>query len=222
MKSGTSTFFKLLCQHPRIRPPVQKAVRYFSSFPNQSPAWYRSFFPVTEQGELTGEATPVYFWAPDAPEMIKRLIPDVRLIVLFRNPVDRAFSQFNMQQRVDVKMSFEEAIDVNNPEGLERKRHYLEHGHYARYVKRWLEVFPREQMLFIRFETFFANPRAGLDAVFHFLGIESCIPEDLEAREVGVYTSTLSPETRTKLVEYYRQPNRELQRLLGEEFTWDD
>ena len=219
MKSGTTSFFNYLAQHPQVAPPVQKAVRYFSRYPDQDVDWYRSFFPMNKGSRITGEASPRYFWVDTAPAQIKATVPDAKLIVLLRNPIDRAFSQYHMQTKGDDGVPFEHAIDPEHPDYLEDKRHYLERGCYARYAKRWLTLFPREQMLFLHFENFLADPLSGMKSVFDFLGLEEVYPSDLTPRVVGSYSKML-PETRARLNEHFREPNAELTELLGPEFSW--
>ncbi|MEM7216970.1 MAG: sulfotransferase domain-containing protein [Pseudomonadota bacterium] len=220
MKSGTTSFYAYLSQHPQINPAQRKAIRYFNYFRDQGDGWYRSHFPYIEPGKITGEASPLYFWGAGVPADVKRLVPDVKLITILRNPITRAFSQYHMQAKQDGEPGFDAATDPDSEHYLEPKRQYLERGHYARYIRRWLEHFPREQMLFLKFESLYGNPTEELAKVYRFLGIDVVLPDDLTPRVVGSY-DRIPPATVERLAALYAQSNAELRDLLGDDFTWD-
>jgi len=121
-RCGTTSLFNYLSQHPDIYPSFPKEVHYFSNYYKKGTAWYRSHFPLTWQKKyrelvqgrkfMTGEATPYYFSHPHAPRRIFNALPKVRLFLLLRNPVDRAFSHYQYEVKMGIEsLSFEEAID---------------------------------------------------------------------------------------------------------------
>lgn len=224
-KAGTSSLYYYLAQHPQIGMSLEKELHYYNYhvLRGKGRGWYKSFFPLKfkSRGKITGEASPYYLFDGAAPARIKADIPNVKLIALLREPVDRAYSSYSMnkrqQQRADFP-SFEDAI-ANEDMSQEESRLYLYRGRYAEHIRPWLACFPRDSILFVRSEEFFADPRAALDEVYDFLGVERIYPGDLKAQEVGRYPE-LAAGTRTKLEEYFRSANQELVELLGERFRW--
>ncbi len=94
-RAGTSSLYYYLSQHPQILPAVRKELHFFDDHYRRGLGWYRSQFPTRgARGTITGEATPYYLSHPHAPARIQRLLPQARLIVLLRNPVERAISHY--------------------------------------------------------------------------------------------------------------------------------
>ena len=123
MKSGTTSLYDFVVKHPGIAPAAKKEVQYFSTRHRYrlGRLWYRSNFPTslsrrrfykkTNQRLLSGEATPAYLFYPMVPGRMKEILPDVKLIVILRNPVDRAYSHYHHSLRKNMEpMSFEKAI----------------------------------------------------------------------------------------------------------------
>lgn len=93
MKSGTSSLFHYLQMHPLVAPPVRKEVHFFTIGYSKGAGWYRAHFPLKSNipaGGITGEGCPGYFFAPGVEHRIHDLLPNARLIVLLRDPVERA------------------------------------------------------------------------------------------------------------------------------------
>jgi len=222
-KAGTSSLFYYLSQHPQLRLAIQKEIHYYNYYclNGKNKNWYRSFFPLRSSELLTGEASPYYLFDPGAPEKIKKDIPNVKLIALLRDPVDRAYSAYSMNARRASGSfpTFEQAI-ANEDMSHEASQVYLWRGLYAQHIRPWLAHFPREQLLFIKAEDFFRRPKESLKEVYEFLDIKEVYPETLKPQEVGSY-SELSPQTRAELQHYYKGPNTELAELIGPDFNWD-
>lgn len=224
-KSGTSSLYYYLSQHPSLTLSVTKEVHYYNYYRRQGKnlSWYKSFFPlkIKSVNKKTGEASPYYLFDEGAAEQIKRDIPNVKLIALLRNPIDRAYSAYNMnvtRGNRQIPRTFEQAI-ANQNLSMEASEVYLLRGNYAEHIKKWLKHFRREQFLFIKSEEFFNDPRSTLQKVYNFLEIDENYPDNLSAQEIGAY-SELSTQTRARLENYYARPNRELAELLGDEFQW--
>ena len=100
-KSGTSSLFWYLVDHPLIFAPIKKELNYFSYFSNYSLEWYLSQFPrlPTASKFISGEASPSYFINPTVPKLVKQLMPSTKLICLLRNPIDRAYSHYQHFRR---------------------------------------------------------------------------------------------------------------------------
>lgn len=224
-KSGTSSLFYYLSQHPSLNLSVTKEIHYYNYYTRQGKniGWYKSFFPlkVRSINKKTGEASPYYLFEESAAKQLKRDIPTIKLIVILRNPIDRAYSAYNMnvsQGTNQAPQTFEQAI-ANTDLSVEASQVYLIRGQYAAHIKKWLKYFERDQFLFIKSEVFFENPRSTLEKVYKFLGIDEHYPDNLRAQEVGSY-SKITTQTRTQLEDYFKRSNQELVELLGKEFQW--
>src|SRR5262249_28187228 len=152
-----------------------KEVSFFDRHYARGEAWYRGHFPNalrrraverrTGAVPLAGEASPSYVFHPFAPERVAKLVPDVRLVVLVRNPVDRALSHYHHEVALGREsLSFEDAVEQEDGRmrgELDRMRDpsyfshawwnytYLARGRYAEQLERWLTVFPRERLLIV-------------------------------------------------------------------------
>ena len=224
-KAGTSSLYFYLSQHPGIRMSALKETHYYNYYilRGKGLSWYRGFFPlkIRTKEKMTGEASPYYLFDEDVPARIKKDLPNVKLIALFRNPIDRAYSAYNMNKRQFKAKNFptfEEAI-ANPDTSFEQSRLYLHRGRYSEHIKPWLSAFRRDQLLFVKSEELFRDPRKTLDEVYEFLGVEKLYPENIQAQEVGSYTE-LSPKTRVELEKYFRKTNDELVELLGARYRW--
>ena len=245
-KSGTTSLYEYMIKNPRIEPAITKQIHYFDKYFSRGSNWYKTTFPkkskknkiLKEFGEFqTGEATPMYMEHPLAPKRVHDLIPNVKLIVLLRNPVERAYSRYNMElKNNNENLTFEETIE-QEPERLEGEfekmkndENYFSHsydahayvttGIYADQLERWFEYFPREQFLIIKSEDFFEQPNKIMNKVFDFLQISIFKQDKFEKFREGNYPS-MKPETREKLVEFFKPHNKRLYELLGIDFGWD-
>jgi hypothetical protein len=187
-------------------------------------------------GRIVGEASPGYVFHPLAPARVKATVPEARLIVLLRDPVDRALSHYHHEVALGREsLSFEEALDAEaertrgEEERLVREpgsfSHawwdytYVARGRYAEQLERWFEVFPREQMLVLPSDELAAEPDRTYGAVLRFLGAS---PHSLGSypRVYKQEYGELRPETRQLLAERFAEPNRRLYELLGRDFGW--
>ncbi len=239
-KGGTTSLFNYLVQHPDVLPPLRKEVHYFDFNYGRGIQWYRANFPYSHRlrrGSLTLDASPYYLVHPLVPERAAQLLPGVKLVALLRNPVDRALSHYHHEVRGGREsLSFAEAI-AKEPERLageeERLRNdpdyysfnhhrysYTRRGLYIEQLRRWIQYFPRSQLLVLQSERLFRNPGAATAAVHDFLGLRRHpLEQDSPSRQVS-YDRSMPPELRTRLATYFEPYNRELYRWLGEEFDW--
>ncbi len=184
-KAGTTWLADMLRQHPGVFIPPEKELFYFNRRFFESPelynynfdqpaSWYRSFFAAAAPGQLQGEASPAYLWDDAAPERIRGFAPAVRLVAVLRDPVERAFSQYLyfIQRGYFGGLTFEQALG-KRPDLVTR-------GLYAAQLKRYLAVFPREQLSLHFFEDLQRDNRAFLKAVQAFLGLPPFIPESID------------------------------------------
>ncbi len=230
-KGGTTSLFYYLNQHPELALARRKEVYFFNLNYEKGINWYKSFFPFRSNKKISGEATPSYLFYPKTAKRIKSALPDVKLIVLLRNPIDRAYSGYAMGLKRNTEQNtFEVAIEQelaalekhNDPNNYSHERHnqfYLERGKYYSQLRPWLEEFKREQFLFIKSENFFHDPKNELEKVYEFLEISTIFPDDLSQRNPGKYDK-ISPNTVKRLEDYFEKENEQLVVLLGKEFQW--
>jgi hypothetical protein len=259
-RAGTTSLFHYLSRHPDVATPSRgeptvrwyKELHFFDETYWRGLDWYRSFFPLEATRRLArlrghdliaGEATPYYLLHPAVPARVAASLPDVRCIVLLRDPVERAYSHYQLMRRKGWEsLSFEEALEAERERvaGTEKylmderpqldesgrplhKRHkqfaYLERGLYAEQLERWFDHFPREQLLVLRAEDLLESPKETYKQVLDFVGLRRWKPRRFVTRNTGSYAS-IDPKLRARLEDYFREPNVRLARLLGEDFGW--
>lgn len=237
-KAGTSSLYQHLSEQPAVAPARRKEVRYYDISYGNGPAWYRSHFPRHAPGQITGEASPYYVIHPLAPERVAADLPNVRLIALLRNPVERAYAGWANFTRLGYEhLSFEDALAreeeilpgaaaqilLDDPPSVGREHphriySYRARGRYLDQLLEWTHYFPRERILTLISERLFTDP-GELARVHRFLNLPAPA-SGLPARNVSRYDA-MRPETRAELTEYFREPNRELAEWLGENPGWD-
>jgi Sulfotransferase domain len=261
MRCGTSSLYRYLIEHPCIAPALRKEVHFFDrNFFRNGTNWYRQHFPsslykyyvrtLLRRDFITGEGSPYYVFHPHAAKRVFQTVPRGKLIVLLRNPVDRAYSHYHYEvKRGRETFSFEEAIEWE-PKRLagERERmladqryeslncryySYVFRGLYADQLKNWLGLFPKEQFLFVRSEDFFASPSAILAETLQFLGLPAWEPSEFPKYNYAGYSRLtaakynyapypkMNAETRARLLEYFRPHNQRLYELLDRDFEWE-
>lgn len=248
-KCGTTSLYRYLTAHPDIRPATVREIGFFNTYEHYSKglAWYRSHFPsilrksfsklILGRNLLTGEADTSYIVSPHALRRISRILPKAKLILILRNPVDRAYSHYQHSRRVGREwLSFEEALEreterVGNAwrRMLEDERYYstdIEYysysrrGIYADQVAVLLSLFPTKQVLILQSEQFSADPPGTYRQVLEFLQVRSWELGDFERYNAGQYPS-MNETTRRRLVDYFRPHNQRLHKYLGRTLTWD-
>jgi len=222
-KGGTSFLYYLLTRHPLVEPAARKELHFFDQpehFDNGA-EWYRRCFPRVGskdgQRSITGEATPYYLFDPPVAERMAKIVPKAQLIALLRNPIDRAYSHYQMQvKRGTEPRSFEEAIEQQHSS-------YVSRGIYVDQLLRWFEFFSKEQMLILKSEDFFERPVETLKVVLTFLDLPDWQPEASELqqrRHTGTYRQKMDPSTRRRLEAYFEPHNQRLYECLDVDFGW--
>jgi len=237
-KAGTTALYEYLRRHPQISGPSWKEVSFFDRHWARGESWYRGNFPnvARTRGKHVGEASPSYVFHPLAPRRVQEVVPEARLIVLVRNPVDRALSQYNHEVALGREpLPFEEALDVEeerlrgeqermaaDPRYFSREwwsHTYKARGRYAEQLERWLAVFPREQLLVLPSDDLGSEPARAHAQVLEFLGAS---PQRLDSypRVYEREYEPMKPETREGLAAAFEEPNRRLYELLGRDLGW--
>jgi hypothetical protein len=241
-KAGTTSLWWYLREHPQVDPPVLKEVHFFDRDFHLGVNWYRMHYPLSGSPAtaptVTGESSPYYMFHPLVPQRVAALLPEVRIIMLLRNPVDRAFSHFQHSRRGDCEpLSFDEAIDAESQRlaGEQerlladprydsralRRYSYLARGRYIEQIERWEQYIPRARMLILESGQFFRNTGEAFARVLDFLRLPGHQPAAFGNRHPGRYQEKMSDATRGKLVEYFAPHNERLYAHLGRRFDWD-
>lgn len=239
MRCGTTTLYRHLVRHSKLRAAFNKEVHYFDRNSERGLAWYRAFFPLRASmgdGVITGEATPYYLFHPRCPEIVAKTLKDVRLIVLLRDPVERAFSHYQWAAgRGREGLSFEAALEAEEARlagehekiladpGYVSFAHqvfsYRARGEYAPQLERWIEKFDRASILVLKSESLFASPRDTVAEVLRFLDLSYEDLGPLPHRNKGA-KSPMDDRTRAELRAHFEPHNRRLCDLLGWTDSW--
>jgi len=234
-KGGTTSLYDYLIQHPDISSAFRKEVHFFDKNYDKGISWYTSFFPFREKAGITGEASPFYLYHPLVPKRVKEDLGNIKLIVLLRDPVQRAFSHYKMEKRRGIeKLSFQEALEkeeerlIDGQEKLLSGRFshnhqfhsYLDRGKYAEQLKRWFEIFPKENFYIAKSEAFFSDPKSTYKEVLNFLGLEPKGDIELTPLNTDKSRTKIPIENKQYLDQYFQKENEKLMKLIGDKFSW--
>lgn len=232
MKSGTSSLFDHVQRHPHIARPLRKELHYFSIGHHKGLGWYRAHFPLRtalDQHQITGEGCPDYLFSPGADQRIRAALPDVRLIVLLRDPVERAISHYFHEVKMgrerlpiaDALAAEDERLAgarLGTPDGLETYLHasYKRRGCYADSLARYFELFSSRQILIIGSSRVFGDPAGATSEVFDFLELPPTVVENAEYlwKNRGE-RDDVDPDVYAGLIAYFEPHNERLTDVLG-------
>ncbi len=235
-KAGTTSLAEYLGTHSQVRSAELKEIDYFTWFYDRPLRWYRGFFPLERTCRSTGEASPSYLYDPRVPARVAKTLPDVRLIAVLRDPVDRAFSHYHHERKRGFEpLDFEAALAAE-PDRLiaehervgtdpgyvsMRLRHwsYLDRGLYAQQLRGWLEHFPQEGVHVVCAEEMFADPAAVYSRALEFLGLPDEPLPAFPPLNANAY-SPLADGLKARLGSYFEDANEELFVLLGRRLDW--
>jgi hypothetical protein len=230
-RSGTTTLYHYLAQHPQVRAPLRKEIQFLSLDWERGIPWYRRHFPLVEPGQQTFEASPYYLFHPAVPVRAAAALPDARFIALVREPVARTVSHYQHNKATGVeRMTIERALDLEparlagDPDGRNHRLFsYVGRGLYAEQISRWRAAVG-DRLLVLLSEDFFDAPRRTFAQVLGFLGLEAWQPASFSVHGPRRSPAEPIPEGfRRRLQERFAAPNRELTELLGRDLSrWFD
>ena len=238
VRSGTTSLYYNICEHPSVLSADYDEIGYFDSNYHLGINWYRSMFPTHKHmnevkektgNSITGEDTPFYFWKKEAAERILKDLPNTKIIMIFRNPVDRAYSNYNLGVRYKTEeLSFDNAIDKEIEfldehsfrETVDSRRSYVSKGIYENQIRLWFNVFPRKQIHILSTEDMSNNPREELKEIFRFLDIDEYDIKQPQKQKVAKYKQ-MKKETRKKLLDFYKPHNERFFEMIQHEFEWN-
>jgi Sulfotransferase domain len=237
-RGGTTSLFRALAEHPGVaQPNFHKGVHYFDVEYERGIDWYRGHFPLRRGGRLAFESAGYYMHHPLAPERIARDLPGVKLLVLLRDPVERAHSAWKheLARGFETETSFERALELE-PERLageverirkepgylshsHRHHSYVDRGHYADQLEVLFGLFGRERVHVTFAEEFFTEPERCYDEILAFLGLAPWRPERFD-RHNARPGSPLPGALHDRLAGHFAPYDERLAALLGEVPPW--
>jgi hypothetical protein len=245
MKCGTSTLYDYLVTHPKILPSARKEIKYYDYRFQYSFNWYKGnlgCWKWSDDGLKSIDASPTYFSIPICAPRIRSDVPDVKIIILLRNPIDRAYSHYQMIVRnKNENLSFEEAIknesirvtpltekNLKDPDYRNYITYsYVRYGLYIEDLKRWYNLFPKNNILIIKSEDFEENTLNEYKKVCKFLNIPEpnldiirYIENPKNKKMVGNY-KPLEKNIRNELRKLFEPYNEQLYKFLGKDFGWN-
>ncbi len=249
-RCGTSSLYKWLGRHPNVAPSLRKEIEYFSIDYAKGERWYRAHFPLAVRRIVAGwlkrpfvtfEATPDYLFDPRAPQRAHDLVPDAKIIILLREPADRAISHYHHNERLGhepldletalrseserIAGEMERTLAEPDYRAVELRRFsYAGRSRYAEQIARWTERYPADQVLILKSEDLFGDTEATFARILEFLGLPAWQPPEFRNYSyinslAGTYTAP-EPAIAEFLAGELGDANAELVRMLGEEFTW--
>lgn len=182
-RSGTRWVSMCLYEHPQVWLSVGEP-HFFSREKNWSKGWewYESMFAGCPNGKITGEISNSYLADPETAKKIKSRYPDIKLMVIFRNPVERAFSCYLNDIKAGIiskNVQFLEAIK-------NRGDYYVNEGQHATNIKRYLEIFPKHQILMLIYDDIAKDPLSFIRTIYQFLGINQDFKPSYLNRKVNI------------------------------------
>lgn len=246
-RTGTTSLYRALMSHPLIHQAnFHKGVNYFDINYHRDFAWYRGHFPTAASLSLrtrghagspvTFEASGYYMFHPCAAERMARHLPEVKILAMLRDPIERAFSAHKHElARGFESEPFERALDLEEERlaGQEDRmvadptyqshshRHhaYTRRGHYAEQVTRMLEHFPAAQVHLVESESFFEQPERTYGQVLDFLDLPATMPDSFD-RWNARPSSPMADSTRARLRKHFEPHDEALAPLLGRTPAW--
>lgn len=229
MKSGTSQLTYFLSQHPNIG-CFYKEIHFFDNDFEQGREWYQRHLPKKNREVLmTGEDSPIYICDERVPSRVFSMYPNIKLIAILRNPVDRTYSHYQMRVRLLWEpISFEDALAIEeNQDGsyiigrIPPTYPYLKTSMYVKHLERWFSFFSQDQMLIIFSEDLQKKPLNTLNKICAFLGVPPFAKMPAEDPVLTRKYPPMNAATRNRLEQVFTPYNIQLEQLLGVPIPWN-
>jgi|GEM_PF-722268 hypothetical protein len=237
-KSGTTTLYELLCSHPNVERGLIKENNILAE-PKDRLVDFQLCFPVKSKGKITGDASHLHTWMPFGLERIKNHFPEAKILVIMRNPIERAYSLFNMDKKIGYlppNLTFEQYIDIEiqlretitNPKDADDQyknmRFYgnkygwaLSRGLYHLYLEKLERLGLTYQAIFL--EELNSSFNSEWKRIEDFIGLPHHEISSMEQNK-GKYVEPISLEAQGKLEGFYKEPNARLVEILGRSLPW--
>ena len=238
VRSGTTSMYHYLDEHPSIVKSAYDELGFFDDNFRLGWAWYKTLFPtnITKKiikrktgNFLTFDDTPFYIYNEDVAKKIKNYFPKTKLIIILRNPIDRAYSNYHLGVRMgDEKRTFDQAVDDEMQKIAEYNeiemddyisQSYLGRGIYAKQLEIWLKYFPASVIKILESERFSNDTEKTMNEVFEFLDLPNHNIRNLKKKNVAEYPP-MRTETRQKLCNFFSEYNEKLYDMLKVRYDW--
>lgn len=251
-RGGTTSLFNYLLMHPGVlglypESRGKKSTDFFFADSGQSLPWYRSHFHTAGRkarmarrlgyAPVGGEASPYYVWDPRIADRVRAAFPDVKTVLLLRDPVERAWSHYQERRQNGVEpLGFAEALAAEPArlhgelEAMAKDPAYHSTAHdwyayrargiYLPQVRNWLRSFPAEQLLVLRSEDMYADPQDVVDQVTDFLGVDRHPLPTTQTFNASHQKSSVPEPVRSELAAFYAPHNAALEEFLGRPLHW--
>ena len=235
-KAGTRSVAQYLRQHPNVVVHQSKEGHFFDRdkhFNDSTPdaaaldTYHQGFHSISSD-QIRCDITPDYLYRPSVIERIHAYNPKAQWIILLRNPIERAYSAWNMEvNRQTENLSFEEALRAEldgSIAGREHDRfHYISRGQYHHQLQRLWQYFPQSQCHVFSAEALWENPRNLLNQVAQTIGIDCNDAAQYQHTHKGKYRSPMSDDSREWLAQHFKTELNDLPKLLNwQENPWTD
>ena len=248
-RAGTTTLYHYLVRHPQVLGAIgDKEVHHFDQPGAEDLHAYRAAFPrratVEREGRrahgkvVVGEATPYYLFHPAVPERVRAALPDVRLIAVLRDPVERAWSHHRHEVELGYEdLPFEDALEreeerlageeerlLSDPRAVSfahQHHSYVARGRYLEQLARWWRAFPSERLLLIRSEDLHRDPASTMGSISEHLGIEPWSPTAWRSYNASAGSRSMPDRARERLRASFASWNRRLVDATGVEWDWN-
>lgn len=241
-RGGTSSLYNYLIQHPLICHPLKKEIHYFDLNYKKGSKWYLANFnkKYTNSKMISGEATPYYMFHPLAIKRIKKDFPDIKIIIVLRNPMERTISHYKHEVRLkrekrsikDVVLNYKferdiitneekKIIDGKNYNSYYHQRiSYLSRSIYFNQVQKIFNLFGKEKTFIIQSEELFNKPKETYDKVILYLNLPKYTPDNFKVFNASNLNIKITDEIRSNLDSYFKQYNEKLEQLVSKKFNW--
>ena len=227
-KSGTTALHYFLSRHPDINMGDQQEIHFFDNdamfVPQVDYEQLHKHYPLLAPSTITGDCTPSYMYHEPAAERIWKYNPQIKLLIILRNPVERAFAHWNMQRfKGREPLDFFDAVREEKtriagaPPAEARRFAYIDRGFYARQLERLFKFFPREQVQILKSEQFRDNQREILASIFSFLGLKPLRSVRSKDRNIVPYERAMNWEERVFLYNLFAEDIAQVEQML----SWD-
>ena len=210
-KSATTWLYDVLSNHPQIHTSEDKELDFFSRYHDYGYQWYENHFAEADDNiRAVGEVSPSYLCSRSAPEAAAKYNPDLKLVVLLRDPIQRAISNHKHDVRLGLlsgDISFEQGL-INNPA-------YIQQGRYASHLRRWLEHFPQQNVHVIVYEDIKIDAARVVRDLYDFVGVD--VSHECEVLQQVSNPSYLH---KSRLVETLRRGARKAVDATGAQGVW--
>jgi len=234
-KCGTTSLYNMLTQHPNVL-PAQKAgyntvtedgedlaikeVRFFDRYWAKGVRWYESCFPECPPGTITGEGTPMYLYRAQALQRMASVVPDAKIIIMLRNPVDRLVSHYHHLGRI-LPGWYERypTMEYFWEEALEGDYYIIDKGIYWRSLEMLFSHFGRRQTYIMKSEDMFSDPQDEYNKLLDFLKLDQIILKDIPHSRKNTY-NPINKELHWRIGVFYAGYDYKLKELTGRRFGW--